>query len=163
MAVPMEKRSSNWSFLGCYSDNVSGRALADGIPAPGGATNMTVQNCQTGCQALGYTLAGLEYADECCKSYGPLICTESDWVIRLWQYPAEWRRSGPRRKYWLRHGMFWEFCRDLWRAQSPGSVPVWHCWQCWIHHYVYHLGRINYPYNHGCHSYWVIQLLVREY
>ncbi|KAJ5889305.1 exo-beta-1-3-glucanase [Penicillium tannophilum] len=65
LAVPMEKRSSSWSFLGCYTDNVSGRSLAEGIPAPGGATNMTVQNCQAGCQALGFTLAGLEYADEC--------------------------------------------------------------------------------------------------
>lgn len=56
---------TGWVLLGCYTDNVSGRALPDGIPAPGGPTNMTVQNCQAGCQALGYTLAGVEYADEC--------------------------------------------------------------------------------------------------
>lgn len=67
LAVPMEKRSSSWSLLGCYTDSVSARSLAEGISVPGGATNMTVQNCQAECQALGFTLAGVEYADECCK------------------------------------------------------------------------------------------------
>lgn len=160
LAVPMEKRSSSWSFLGCYTDNVSGRSLAEGIPAPGGATNMTVQNCQAGCQALGFTLAGLEYADECCKCYEPLASASTNLIIRLWQYRAEWWWSGLRWKYRLQHGVFREFCRDLWRAQSPGYVPIWYC--C-IHHYIYYHGRVNHSYDWGCHIYRFIQLLVREY
>jgi WSC domain len=56
-----------WTFLGCYTDNVSGRTLNYGIPAPGGPSTMTVEACLSGCQALGYQYAGVEYADECCK------------------------------------------------------------------------------------------------
>jgi hypothetical protein len=43
--------SSGWTFLGCYTDNVS----------------MTVEACQSTCLGLGYSLAGVEYADECCQ------------------------------------------------------------------------------------------------
>lgn len=57
--------NSDWSFLGCYTDNVSGRALPMGIPAPGGSNNMTVENCEAGCLSRGYTLAGVEYANQC--------------------------------------------------------------------------------------------------
>jgi glucan 1,3-beta-glucosidase len=45
---------------------VSGRTLGHGEPVPGGASAMTIEACQTVCQTLGYTLAGVEYADECC-------------------------------------------------------------------------------------------------
>lgn len=55
----------SWNFLGCYTDDVSGRALPEGIPAPGGSNNMTVENCQNGCLQLGYSLAGVEYANQC--------------------------------------------------------------------------------------------------
>ena len=58
--------TSGWNFRGCYTDNVGGRALANGEPVPGGASSMTIEQCQTVCHGLGYTLAGLEYADECC-------------------------------------------------------------------------------------------------
>ena len=73
-----------WSSLGCYTDvsqihedvhfhadlvnpfqSVNARTLAIGMAVPGGAANMTVENCQTACQAAKYTLAGVEYAAEC--------------------------------------------------------------------------------------------------
>ena len=60
--------SSGWNFRGCYTDNVSGRTLSHGEAVPGGASAMTVEACQTVCQGLGYVLAGVEYADECCRS-----------------------------------------------------------------------------------------------
>ncbi|OBT38942.1 hypothetical protein VE00_10491 [Pseudogymnoascus sp. WSF 3629] len=56
-----------WKLLGCYTDNVSGRALPLGIPVPGGSGAMTVEACTTGCHGEGYVLAGLEYAGECCE------------------------------------------------------------------------------------------------
>jgi hypothetical protein len=58
---------AGWTFLGCYTDNVQGRSLQLGIPVPGGPTAMTVEACLSGCLALGYKLAGVEYADECCQ------------------------------------------------------------------------------------------------
>lgn len=61
--------TNGWQFRGCYTDNVGGRALSMGEPVPGGAAAMTVEACQTVCHGLGYTLAGLEYSQECCKYY----------------------------------------------------------------------------------------------
>jgi glucan 1,3-beta-glucosidase len=58
--------SSSWVSLGCYTDDVAGRAMK-GYPVPGGAQAMTIESCQATCLGLGYTLAGLEYADDCCK------------------------------------------------------------------------------------------------
>ena len=58
--------ATGWNFRGCYTDNVSGRALM-GESVPGGASSMTVEACQSVCKGLGYILAGLEYADECCR------------------------------------------------------------------------------------------------
>ena len=59
--------TGGWTFLGCYTDNVSGRALPLGVAVPGGSTAMTVEACTAVCQSQGYVLAGLEYAGECCK------------------------------------------------------------------------------------------------
>jgi hypothetical protein len=58
---------SGWTFLGCYMDNVAGRTLVNGESVPGGAGSMTVEACQSTCLGLGYSLAGVEYADECCQ------------------------------------------------------------------------------------------------
>lgn len=58
---------SGWTFLGCYTDNVDGRALPNGEQVPGGTDAMTNELCQATCLADGYTIAGTEYAGECCK------------------------------------------------------------------------------------------------
>jgi len=55
-----------WTSLGCYTDNVSGRALSYGLAVPGGPTALTIEICLSGCKALGYIYAGVEYSDECC-------------------------------------------------------------------------------------------------
>ena len=67
-APPIEARAS-WTYLGCYTDNVSGRALPNGEQVPGGTNAMTNELCQSTCQADGFTLAGTEYAGECCKKH----------------------------------------------------------------------------------------------
>jgi hypothetical protein len=61
----IEARSS-WNFLGCYTDSVSARALPNGDAVPGGTNAMTNELCQSTCLADGFTIAGTEYAGECC-------------------------------------------------------------------------------------------------
>lgn len=52
----------NWVSLGCYSDNVDGRAL----PIAGAVTGqVTIESCTTACFNAGYQFSGAEYADEC--------------------------------------------------------------------------------------------------
>ncbi|KAI9650547.1 hypothetical protein NHQ30_000564 [Ciborinia camelliae] len=63
-ATNIEKRAS-WSSLGCYTDNVSGRALTTTGTIPGGSSAMTNEACQTACSAAGFSYAGTEYAGEC--------------------------------------------------------------------------------------------------
>jgi hypothetical protein len=59
--------SSGWTLLGCYTDSVSARSLPYGAGVPGGPSAMTNELCQSTCHTAGYTLAGTEYSDECCK------------------------------------------------------------------------------------------------
>lgn len=56
----------NWTYQGCYSDNVNQvHVLAQQILFPG---NMTPSMCLDRCAAFGFMAAGLEYGDECyCK------------------------------------------------------------------------------------------------
>jgi hypothetical protein len=57
--------ATGWSLLGCYTDAVGARALSVGGVTPGGPSAMTPELCKAACQSQGYTLAGVEYADEC--------------------------------------------------------------------------------------------------
>lgn len=65
-ASTIETRAA-WTALGCYTDNVSGRALATGEAVAGGTNAMTNEACQTACSAAGFSIAGTEYGGECCK------------------------------------------------------------------------------------------------
>lgn len=64
--APLGTRDS-WTSIGCYTDNVSGRALPNGESVPGGSAAMTNELCQSACQDAGFTMAGTEYGGECCK------------------------------------------------------------------------------------------------
>lgn len=58
-------------ILTLYSEGTTGRALPNGVTTTGGSSKMTVDLCTQACQAAGYVLAGVEYAQECCKcSFG---------------------------------------------------------------------------------------------
>jgi glucan 1,3-beta-glucosidase len=61
--------SPGWTMLGCYTDSVSARSLPFTASVPGGPSAMTVELCESTCLAAGYKLAGVEYADECCKCF----------------------------------------------------------------------------------------------
>ncbi|KAN0133552.1 WSC domain containing protein [Lactarius tabidus] len=50
-----------WDGLGCYNDSISARALQVIVDAG----NTTVESCVAACQALGFSLAGVEYGREC--------------------------------------------------------------------------------------------------
>jgi len=58
---------TGWTLLGCYTDNVNARTLSNYIVVPGGQSATTIESCQAACIAAGYSLAGVEYANECCK------------------------------------------------------------------------------------------------
>ena len=49
------------------SDLVSSRTLERSV----NAGNVTVESCVSACQSQSFTIAGLEYAQECCKSMNP--------------------------------------------------------------------------------------------
>lgn len=60
---------SGWTSFGCWTDN-GPRTLSNQVQVPGGAAGMTVAGCTLACGSAGYTLAGLEYAQECwCDKY----------------------------------------------------------------------------------------------
>lgn len=78
MTIDVEQTSkvearSSWTSLGCYTDNVSGRALSNGASVPGGSGAMTNEACQTACMAAGFEIAGTEYSGECCEHLPSLI------------------------------------------------------------------------------------------
>jgi hypothetical protein len=46
-------------------EGVNGRALPNGVAVTGGKA--TVALCVAACKAAGFSMAGIEYANECCK------------------------------------------------------------------------------------------------
>ena len=77
---------TSWTLLGCYTDSVSARSLPYAAGVSGGPSAMTNELCQSTCAAAGYTMAGTEYADECCKWFVRLNCSTipTHHLIRLW-------------------------------------------------------------------------------
>ncbi|EMC92658.1 hypothetical protein BAUCODRAFT_114446 [Baudoinia panamericana UAMH 10762] len=53
-----------WTSFGCWTDGGI-RSLSHSTQVEGGSSNMTVDACTAACASAGYTLAGVEYADEC--------------------------------------------------------------------------------------------------
>jgi hypothetical protein len=60
-----ESPREGWSYLGCFIDSTSKRAL-DG-PVHYDETGLTAETCVAHCVGLGYAFAGMEYSKECCK------------------------------------------------------------------------------------------------
>ena len=57
-----------WKYQGCYTDNSpNGRTLKNQQPDN---KTLTVESCIAMCTSLGYTIAGMEYSDQCfCDNY----------------------------------------------------------------------------------------------
>ncbi|KAJ7591598.1 hypothetical protein C8J56DRAFT_1137522 [Mycena floridula] len=51
-----------WKYAGCYVDNAFGR---DFEVSEGGSPQNTVESCVATCDAANFTVAGMEFADEC--------------------------------------------------------------------------------------------------
>ncbi|KAF4638073.1 hypothetical protein G7Y89_g35 [Cudoniella acicularis] len=54
-----------WSFVGCYTEGTTSRALETNVDTLGGGDAMTVEVCTSACLDAGYDLAGLEFDQEC--------------------------------------------------------------------------------------------------
>jgi hypothetical protein len=50
-----------------YREGTNGRALTNYVTVAGGQPATTVALCIAACKGAGYSIAGLEYADECCE------------------------------------------------------------------------------------------------
>ncbi|KDR71220.1 hypothetical protein GALMADRAFT_75173 [Galerina marginata CBS 339.88] len=70
--------AGTFQYKGCYQDGVNGapRSLRTQLSVSGG---VTAESCTTACKAAGFTLAGLEFGQECwCDSYMPLAVLTPD-------------------------------------------------------------------------------------
>lgn len=57
---------SGWMYKGCYTDNVTARALPALLPwQQPDSPNLTVQSCISLCYQLDYSIAGLEFQTQC--------------------------------------------------------------------------------------------------
>jgi len=59
---------NNWSYAGCYTDNLSPRSMQPQVST----SNQTVEGCVASCTKSGYAYAGVEWGGECfCSSTLP--------------------------------------------------------------------------------------------
>lgn len=59
---------SGWAYRGCYIDNIGG--VRSMLTEENDNATMTIESCIGECISLGYTVAGMEYSDQCfCDDY----------------------------------------------------------------------------------------------
>lgn len=58
-----ETQTKGWKYLGCATDSTGTRAMTGAISY--GPPTMTIEYCIDWCTKKGFTLAGLEYTDQC--------------------------------------------------------------------------------------------------
>lgn len=59
---------SGWSYRGCYMDNINGTRSM--LVQENDNSTMTIESCIGQCLSLNYTVAGMEYSDQCfCDDY----------------------------------------------------------------------------------------------
>ncbi|THG96101.1 hypothetical protein EW026_g5677 [Hermanssonia centrifuga] len=51
-----------WKYAGCYVDGAFGRVISDELPDN---QNLTIGSCIQSCDSQNFTLAGIEFADQC--------------------------------------------------------------------------------------------------
>ncbi|KAJ7368760.1 WSC domain-containing protein [Mycena albidolilacea] len=65
-----------WNYLGCFPDAVSSRQIPNLHTISGG---VTIESCTSACKASGFSVAGLEFGQECwCGSSPPSTTLLSD-------------------------------------------------------------------------------------
>lgn len=103
------------------SEGTTGRALTYGVGTIPGA-QMTVALCTAACKTAGYTLAGVEYSGECCKS-SELVFSDGSpltWNFRLRQHDFEW--SYYRDRQWMHDAVQRQLERNMWWPQPAQRV-----------------------------------------
>jgi len=65
--TPVSSSLLGWNYRGCFTD-AAARTLGNPVQVQGGSAAMSIESCITACAAGGYSLAGVEYSGECCKS-----------------------------------------------------------------------------------------------
>ncbi|KAF8961440.1 WSC domain-containing protein [Flammula alnicola] len=76
----IKQTAGTYQYKGCFEDGVNGapRDLLNKITVPG-LRGVTAESCTSACQAAGFPLAGLEFAQECwCDTYMPLVIPAPD-------------------------------------------------------------------------------------
>lgn len=58
------------------SDSTAARTLTTGEATTQGANNMSVAQCTSACAASKFTLAGVEFGSQCCKSCVSTLLSE---------------------------------------------------------------------------------------
>jgi len=61
------RQSGGWDLQlsGCFSDSNDARTLTVQVPVAGGQYNNSVEACIGACKAAGYSIAGVEFAQQC--------------------------------------------------------------------------------------------------
>jgi len=54
-----------WNLSGCFSDSNDARTLTVQVSVTGGQYNNSVGSCVPACEAAGYSIAGVEFAQQC--------------------------------------------------------------------------------------------------
>ncbi|KAF8258450.1 WSC domain-containing protein [Lactarius quietus] len=140
--------SGEWNSLGCYSDSVSSRTLERSVDA--GST--TVESCVSACQSQMFTVAGLEYAQECwcgneinspgapisqsscnkaCTGDNTEVCGGSD-ALQLYNFTGTYPLGAsvvPAAGGWTSQGCYSDSVssRTLERSVNAGNVTVESC------------------------------------
>lgn len=85
------------------SDDVNAHALQTSVSLGSGNT---VESCIAACSNAGYTVAGVEYGDECCTSDGfRTRQIYADCNIRLWRQFGEWIYARGQHRLAVQHAL----------------------------------------------------------
>ncbi len=69
LSVVVRKRTCDGYVCFANSDSTDARVLAERTLVKGGPEMNTVESCVGACNAAGYPLAGVEFANECCTCF----------------------------------------------------------------------------------------------
>jgi WSC domain len=68
ITAPATGLPAGWAYQGCYVDNIDG--VRSMLVQENDNPTMTIESCIIQCLQLGYTVAGMEYSDQCfCDDY----------------------------------------------------------------------------------------------
>ncbi|KAG8871579.1 hypothetical protein FRC20_010402 [Serendipita sp. 405] len=105
-----------WTSTGCYEDSVFSRVLPYPLATEGGPSMMTVERCLDACYSAGYTVAGVEWSQECFCGYNtpPTPATDGRCDMPCKGNPSELCGGG--------NGI------NVYKADGPTNLPTYNGW-----------------------------------